>query len=217
MRCGSTQAPYLPLPFTLLEPLIYCTIWRIAVLCPRSTLAYLCDKPRASLRDALPCIPLSQEIRGSFSTIGRKSARKSRSARSRRAGRLGFGLLGVFFPESFHTPFGINDFLRAGKEGMTGRTNVHLDIAHGRTGLEFHAACATDRRLGIFGMNACFHDTDVPLKTVPKPISSMKDRPLAKRLSIHGLEKVLIILGPGDLIHEKLHGFHRPQGTQDLA
>ena len=41
------------------EPLIYGTIGRIAVLCPRSTLTYLCDKPRASLRDALHCIPLS--------------------------------------------------------------------------------------------------------------------------------------------------------------
>ena len=42
------------------EPLIYCTIGRMAALCPRSTLTYLSDKPRVSLRDALPSIPLSQ-------------------------------------------------------------------------------------------------------------------------------------------------------------
>ena len=42
------------------EPLIYGTIGRMAALCPRSTLSYLHDKPRVSLRDALPCIPLSQ-------------------------------------------------------------------------------------------------------------------------------------------------------------
>ncbi len=41
------------------EPLIYCTIGRMTALCPRSPLAYLYDTPRASLRDALPCIPLS--------------------------------------------------------------------------------------------------------------------------------------------------------------
>ncbi|GEM_PF-2718914 len=39
---------------------MYCTIGRMAVLCPRSTFAYLYDKPRVSLRDALPCNPLSQ-------------------------------------------------------------------------------------------------------------------------------------------------------------
>ena len=41
------------------EPLLYCTIGRMAALCPRSTLTYLSDKPRVSLRDALPSIPLS--------------------------------------------------------------------------------------------------------------------------------------------------------------
>ena len=49
-----------------MEPLIYCTIGRMAALCPRSTLTYLSDKPRGSLRDALPYIPLSQQIRGSL-------------------------------------------------------------------------------------------------------------------------------------------------------
>ncbi len=47
------------------EPLIKCTIGRMATLCPRSTLTYLDDKLRVSLRDALPCIPLSHLIRGS--------------------------------------------------------------------------------------------------------------------------------------------------------
>ena len=47
------------------EPLIKCTIGRRAALCPRSTLTYLHDKLRVSLRDALPCIPLSHLIRGS--------------------------------------------------------------------------------------------------------------------------------------------------------
>ena len=46
------------IPF--MKPLIYCPIGRMAALCPRSTLTYLSDKPRVSLRDALPCIPLSQ-------------------------------------------------------------------------------------------------------------------------------------------------------------
>ena len=48
------------------EPLIKCTIGRMAALCPRSTLTYLHDKLRVSLRDALPCIPLSHVIRGSL-------------------------------------------------------------------------------------------------------------------------------------------------------
>ena len=54
-----------------MEPLLYCTIGRMAALCPRSTLTYLSDKPRVSLRDALPSIPLSQEIRGSLLSIPR--------------------------------------------------------------------------------------------------------------------------------------------------
>ncbi len=49
------------------EPLIYCTIGRMAALCPRSTLDYPLDMSRVSLRHALPCIPLSQLIRGSLS------------------------------------------------------------------------------------------------------------------------------------------------------
>ena len=49
-----------------MEPLIKCTIGRMAALCPRSTLTYLDDKLRVSLRDALPCIPLSHLIRGSL-------------------------------------------------------------------------------------------------------------------------------------------------------
>ena len=54
-----TGCPHLVrIPF--MEPLIYCTIGRMVALCPRSTLTYLYDKPRVSLRDALPCIPLSQ-------------------------------------------------------------------------------------------------------------------------------------------------------------
>ena len=48
------------------EPLLYCTIGRMAALSPRPTLTYLNDKPRVSLRNALPCIPLSQYIRGSY-------------------------------------------------------------------------------------------------------------------------------------------------------
>ena len=55
-----------PLDKLVKEPLIYGTIGRMAALCPRSTLTYLSDKPRVSLRDALPSIPLSQEIRGSL-------------------------------------------------------------------------------------------------------------------------------------------------------
>ena len=55
------------------EPLIKCTIGRRTALCPRSTLTYLDDKLRVSLRDALPCIPLSHLIRSSvrrrFKTI----------------------------------------------------------------------------------------------------------------------------------------------------
>ena len=42
------------------EPLIYCTIGRMAAWCPRSTLDSPLDRSRVSLRDALPCIPLPQ-------------------------------------------------------------------------------------------------------------------------------------------------------------
>ena len=58
-RCA-TELRYAPTTL-LSEPLIYCPIGRMAALCPRSTLTYLSDKPRVSLRDALPCIPLSQK------------------------------------------------------------------------------------------------------------------------------------------------------------
>ena len=51
---------------------MYCTIGRMAALCPRSTFTCLHDKPRGWPRDALPCIPLSQEIRGSVIKAIRK-------------------------------------------------------------------------------------------------------------------------------------------------
>ncbi len=41
----------------------------MAALYPRSTLTYLYDKPRVSLRDTLLSIPLSQEIRDSLTAI----------------------------------------------------------------------------------------------------------------------------------------------------
>ena len=53
--------PFLPVStIRCLGTLIFCTIGRRAALCPRSTLTYLSDTLRVSLRDALPCIPLSQ-------------------------------------------------------------------------------------------------------------------------------------------------------------
>ena len=41
----------------------------MAALCPRSTLTSLSDTLRGSLRDALPCIPLSHSIRGSLEDV----------------------------------------------------------------------------------------------------------------------------------------------------
>ena len=41
-----------------MEPLLYRTIGRMAALRPRSTLAYLSDKPRGSLRDASALHPV---------------------------------------------------------------------------------------------------------------------------------------------------------------
>ena len=81
--CGEAlqHHPHRPVPAQALsasivstkEPLIECTIGRMAAWCPRSTLDYPLDRSRGSLRDALPCIPLSQLIRGSLILHGPQS------------------------------------------------------------------------------------------------------------------------------------------------
>ncbi len=59
------------------EPLIECTIGCMTAWCPRSTLTSLSDTRRVSLRDALPGIPLSHEIRGSLTGEGQRAGQQS--------------------------------------------------------------------------------------------------------------------------------------------
>src|SRR5437870_12543549 len=72
--------------------------------------------------------------------------------------RSGGLLAHVLLLEALHTSFGVHDLLRARKEGVAVGTDVQLDVAHRRAGLEHEAARATDRRLPVLRMNPGFHD-----------------------------------------------------------
>src|SRR2546425_8468299 len=72
--------------------------------------------------------------------------------------RSGGLLAHVLLLEALHTSFGVHDLLRARKEGVAVGTDVQLDVAHRRAGLELEPARATDRRLPVLRMNPGFHD-----------------------------------------------------------
>ena len=65
----------------------------------------------------------------------------------------------VFFPESFDSACGVDQFLFAGKKRVAFGTNFNTDIGFGRANLDFAATCTTDGRVGIFRMDVFFHDT----------------------------------------------------------
>ena len=63
----------------------------------------------------------------------------------------------VLFPEALDTAGSIYQFLLACKEGMAGRTDFHLYILYGRTGLYYISAGAAYFGHLIPGMNLLFH------------------------------------------------------------
>jgi hypothetical protein len=68
-----------------------------------------------------------------------------------------FPLQAVFPSEFFNATRCVNQFLLAGKERVTVRTNIHVNRSHGRTGFHGRAAGTMDGRLLIFWMNFFFH------------------------------------------------------------
>jgi hypothetical protein len=63
----------------------------------------------------------------------------------------------VFLPEPLNPSGGVNQLLFAGKEGMTGRTDFHLDVFNGGTGLNHIPAGAGNFGHLVLGMNLRFH------------------------------------------------------------
>lgn len=64
----------------------------------------------------------------------------------------------VFFLETFYTAGGIDQFLFAGKVGVAGRADIHVQRFRGRAGLKCIAASTADGGEKVFGMNTFFHD-----------------------------------------------------------
>jgi hypothetical protein len=67
-------------------------------------------------------------------------------------------LFRVLFLEPFDTPFGIDDFLRPGKEWVAIRANIDIDIADGRARFELVPTGAMDCGFPVDRVNPFFHD-----------------------------------------------------------
>ncbi len=75
---------------------------------------------------------------------------------------LGFDI--VAFLESVNTTAGVDKLLLARKERMAVGANIHAKVFLGGGSLNNFAACATDRRLLILGMNTLFHSCHLFIK-----------------------------------------------------
>jgi hypothetical protein len=74
------------------------------------------------------------------------------------------GLFYIVFPaEPFDTAGGINEFLFARKERMTGGTDFNFNILGGGTGFYHITAGAAYLSDLIFGMDFLFHVSDPPV------------------------------------------------------
>lgn len=73
--------------------------------------------------------------------------------------RLALGSPGAkSFLEAIYATTGIDNFLLAGKEGMTLRTNINVDVfAECRTGLDDVAAATGSGHITILGVDIGFH------------------------------------------------------------
>jgi hypothetical protein len=80
------------------------------------------------------------------------------ASNSLRCRRLCRGLLAVTPVETIHTAGGVNQLLLAGKKGMAGGTDFHVQVAFTRrTSLESLAAGTGHGYFAIFRMNSGFH------------------------------------------------------------
>ena len=97
----------------------------------------------------------------------------------------------IFLPEPLNPPRCIHQLLFAGKEGVAGGTNFHLDILHGRTGLDHIPASAGDLGQFISGMNLLFHVKILQLFVQlrgkkPKVLHGLRTSVHAGATGIHG-------------------------------
>ena len=66
---------------------------------------------------------------------------------------------------------GVHKLLFTGEKGVAGSADTNLQVAAGGAGVEDSAARASDRRLGIVGMNICFHGLKRELDTNGPPLA----------------------------------------------
>lgn len=69
----------------------------------------------------------------------------------------GFALLCVALDKSVYPPFGVNNLLLSGVEGVAGAANFNTDVRFGGAGQDFCAADACSLDVLILGVNALFH------------------------------------------------------------
>ena len=67
-----------------------------------------------------------------------------------------FALL-ILLHKLLYPSFGVDELLLAGKEGMTLRANIHMDIRFGRTRMNGVAAGADNRGFDVFRMQFLLH------------------------------------------------------------
>jgi hypothetical protein len=81
----------------------------------------------------------------------------------------GFGLVlksFIFFPETFNTTRGVNQFLFASKKRMAFGAYLNADIGLGRTNLYLVATRTTYAGISVIRMNATFHGIFNPPKLI---------------------------------------------------
>ena len=63
----------------------------------------------------------------------------------------------ILLAEALNAAGGVNQLLLAGKEGVAGGTNFHLDVPGGGTGFDYIPTGTVNFGHLIFGMNLLFH------------------------------------------------------------
>jgi len=69
----------------------------------------------------------------------------------------------IFFPKSFNTARGVDQFLLPGKKWMAIGTYFNTDAGFGRANLKFIATCTSYGGVFVFRMNSLFHVAFNPL------------------------------------------------------
>ena len=89
----------------------------------------------------------------------------------------------IFFPETFDTTRGVNQFLFTGKKWMTFGAYFNADIGFGRTDLYLIATRAPYAGISVIRMYAVFHVISTPIKTVDFQFYA----PGGSGLGVHGI------------------------------